>query len=350
MAKDPIHSPFNSITIIDVAREAGVSYGTVSRVINDSPNVKEETREKVKEVIDRLGFVGNRSARSLVSGKSHVIGLLIPDLGTAYIGEIIRGIDMELETARYNLMLYTTHRRETKEAGYISSLIQSGVDGVILILPRNPAKYLEKLRSLNFPYVLVDHQGIDDRGPAVGATNFQGAFDATEYLIQLGHTRIALITGSMDLGCSQERLKGYQEAMKKHALQIEPEWIVEGDFEQTTGYEKALKLISLSNRPTAIFASNDMMAFGAMNAVRDQGLKIPGDISVVGFDDIFQSSQTMPGLTTVHQPLEQMGREATRMLVEMMSEREIKPGKIELPTRLVLRDSCRNLADSRNNG
>lgn len=346
MAKDPIHASFNSITIIDVAREAGVSYGTVSRVINDSPNVKEETREKVKEVIDRLGFVGNRSARSLVSGKSHVIGLLIPDLGTAYIGEIIRGIDMEMESAHYNLMLYTTHRRETKESGYISSLIQSGVDGVILILPRNPAKYLEKLRSLNFPYVLVDHQGIDDRGPAVGATNFQGAFDATEYLIQLGHRRIALITGSMDLGCSQERLKGYQEAMKKHSVQIDPEWIVEGDFEQTTGYEKALKLISLSNRPTAIFASNDMMAFGAMNAVRDKGLKIPGDISIVGFDDIFQSSQTMPGLTTVHQPLEQMGREATRMLVEMMAEREIKSGKIELPTKLVLRDSCRNLAAS----
>lgn len=335
---------FSNITIIDVAREAGVSYGTVSRVINDSPNVKEETRERVKEVIDRMGFVGNRSARSLVSGKSHVIGLLIPDLGTAYIGEIIRGIDLEMESANYNLMLYTTHRRETKESGYISSLIQSGVDGVILILPRNPAKFLEKLRSLNFPYVLVDHQGIDDRGPAVGATNYQGGFDATEYLISQGHRQIAFITGSMDLGCSQERLNGYQDAMKKHNLAVESGWVVEGDFEQTTGYEGANKLMSLPNRPTAIFASNDMMAFGVMNAVRDQGLKIPGDISVVGFDDIFQSSQTMPGLTTVRQPLEQMGREATRMLLEMMIEREIKPGKIDLPTRLVLRDSCRNLA------
>lgn len=346
MANTQEKSPFSNITIIDVAREAGVSYGTVSRVINDSPNVKEETRERVKEVIDRMGFVGNRSARSLVSGKSHVIGLLIPDLGTAYIGEIIRGIDMELETAHYNLMLYTTHRRETKESGYISSLIQSGVDGVILILPRNPAKFLEKLRSLNFPYVLVDHQGIDERGPAVGASNYQGAFDATEYLIQQGHSRIALITGSMDLGCSQERLKGYQAALQKNAIPVESEWIIEGDFEQATGYEAGKKLMSLSKRPTAIFASNDMMAFGVMDAVRDLGLKIPGDISVIGFDDIFQSSQTMPGLTTVHQPLEQMGREATRMLMEMMSEREIKSGKVDLPTHLVLRDSCRNLASN----
>lgn len=249
---------FSSITIIDVARESGVSYGTVSRVINDSPNVKSETRERIKEVIDRMGFVGNRNARSLVSGRTHVIGLLTPDLGTAYIGEIIRGIDTELESAKYNLMLYTTHRRENKEAGYISSLIQGGVDGVILILPRNPAIYLEKLRSLQFPYVLVDHQGIDEKGPAVGATNFQGAYDATEYLIDLGHQKIAIITGSMDLGCSQERLAGFKDALSKHALPIRPEWIIEGDFEQSAGYLGGKELISLPNRPTAIFASNEI--------------------------------------------------------------------------------------------
>jgi LacI family transcriptional regulator len=343
MTKTQEKSPFASITIIDVAREAGVSYGTVSRVINDSPNVKPETRERVKEVIDRMGFVGNRSARSLVSGRSHVIGLLIPDLGTAYIGEIIRGVDFEMENAQYNLMLYTTHRRETKESGYITSLIQSGVDGVILILPRNPAIYMEKLRDLQFPYVLVDHQGIDDQGPAVGATNYQGAFDATEYLISLGHQKIAFITGSMDLGCSQERLAGYKASLGKHSIAIKSEWIIEGDFEQSTGYVGAKVLISLTDKPTAIFASNDMMAFGVMNAVRDMGLKIPGDISVIGFDDIFQSSQTMPGLTTVHQPLEQMGRKATRLLIEMMSEGVIKTGKVELPTHLVLRDSCREV-------
>ncbi len=343
MSKSQEKNFSSTITIIDVAREAGVSYGTVSRVINDSPNVKPETRERVKEVINRMGFVGNRNARSLVSGRSNVIGLLIPDLGTAYIGEIIRGIDFELETANYNLMLYTTHRRETKETGYISSLIQSGVDGVILILPRNPANYLERLRALKFPYVLVDHQGIDEQGPAVGATNFQGAMDSTEYLISLGHRKIAFITGSMDLGCAQERLAGYKAALEKHSLPVKQEWIIEGDFEQSTGYVGAKVLISLKEKPTAIFASNDMMAFGVMNAVRDMGLKIPGDMSIIGFDDIFQSSQTMPGLTTVQQPLEQMGRKATRMLVEMMSEGEIKSGKVELPTHLVIRDSCRKI-------
>jgi LacI family transcriptional regulator len=341
MAKDSNRTQFSNITIIDVAREAGVSYGTVSRVINDSPNVKDETRERVKEVIQKLGFVGNRSARSLVSGRSQVIGMLLPDLGTAYIGEIIRGIDIELESEHYDLMLYTTHRREAKESGYISSLIQGGVDGVILVLPRNPANYLEKLRDLQFPYVLVDHQGIDDLGPAVGAANFQGAFDATQYLLSLGHSQIAIITGSMDLGCSQDRLAGYRSALEKNQIHIPTEWIVGGDFEQASGYNGAKNLMSLPERPTAIFASNDMMAFGVMNAVRDMGLKIPGDISVIGFDDIFQAGQTRPGLTTVHQPLEQMGRTATKMLIRMMKEKEINAQKIELPTQLIVRDSCK---------
>lgn len=341
MSRNSEKSPSSNITIIDVAREAGVSYGTVSRVINNSPNVKPETRERIKEVIQRTGFVGNRNARSLVSGRTNMIGLLIPDLGTAYIGEIIRGIDTELESASYNMMLYTTHRRETKEAGYITSLIQSGVDGLILILPRNPANFLEKLRSLNFPYVLVDHQGIDEQGPAVGATNFQGAFDATEYLIGIGHRKIAFITGHKDLGCSQERLHGFKAALAKHAIPVNNEWVMEGDFEQSTGYRGGKYLMSLPGRPTAIFASNDLMAFGVMDAVRDMGLKIPGDISVIGFDNILQASQTMPGLTTVEQPLELMGRQATLMLVDMMKEGEIKAGKVELPTRLVLRDSCK---------
>jgi LacI family transcriptional regulator len=342
MTKDPVRFQ-NNITIIDVAREAGVSYGTVSRVINDSPNVKSETREKVKQVISQMGFVGNRSARSLVSGRTNVIGLLLPDLGTAYIGEIIRGIDTELESSQYNLMLYTSHRREMKESGYISSLIQSGVDGVILIVPCNPANYLDKLRVLNFPYVLVDQQGIDEKDPAVGATNFQGAFDATEYLISLGHQRIAFITGSMDLGCAQERLAGYKASLHKHKILTNNQWIIEGDFEQATGYSSAKMLMRLTDQPTAIFASNDMMAFGVMDAVRDMGKKIPGDVSVIGFDDVFQSSQTMPGLTTIRQPLESMGRQATRMLLEMINEKQIKTGKVELPTQLILRGSCKEV-------
>jgi LacI family transcriptional regulator len=334
---------YKKMTIIDVAREAGVSYGTVSRVINDSPNVKTETRQRVKEVLDRFGFVSNRNARNLVSGRSHVVGMLIPDLGTGYIGEIIRGIDLALESSPYDLMLYTTHRQEVKEAGFIKSLIQGGADGLILVLPRNPINYLDKMREQHHPYVLVDHQGIDEKGPAVGATNFQGALDAVNYLFALGHRRIAFITGSMDLGCSQERLAGYRAALKQNQLDYRPEFVIEGDFEQVTGYNSAIQLVNRVERPTAIFSSNDVMAFGVMDAVRDLGLKIPEDISVVGFDDISQASQTRPALTTVRQPLEQMGSLAAKMLLEMLETNEIKVQKIELPTQLIVRDSCRAL-------
>jgi len=346
MVNDSNRIRFNNVTIIDVAREAGVSYGTVSRVINDSLNVKDGTRKRVKEVIEKLGFIGNRNARSLVSGRSHVIGMLLPDLGTAYIGEIIRGIDMELELKHYDLMLFTTHRREAKESGYIASLVQGGVDGVILILPRNPANYLEKLQDQQFPYVLVDHQGIDEKGPAVGAANFQGAYDATQYLIGIGHSRIAFITGSMDLGCSHDRLAGYKSALDKNQIDFRSEWVIEGDFEQASGYNVAKSLMSLSERPTAIFASNDMMAFGVMNAVRDMGFRVPQDISVIGFDDIYQASQTRPALTTVRQPLEKMGSMAAKMLLEMMEKHEINAQKIELPTQLIIRESCKALEKS----
>jgi LacI family transcriptional regulator len=341
MSNDSNKTSFKNITILDVARESGVSYGTVSRVINDSPNVKAETRQRVKEVLDRLGFVGNRNAKNLASGRSNVIGMLIPDLGTGYIGEIIRGIDMEIEPTQYDLMLYTTHRQEAKETGFLKSLLQGGADGLILILPRSPVNYLENMREQNRPYILIDHQGIDEKGPAVGATNFQGAFDAINYLINLGHSRIAFITGSLDLGCAQDRLAGYRSALNKHQIPFNSDWVIVGDFEQATGYKCATALMSLQERPTAIFSSNDVMAFGVMDAVRDLGYKIPEDISVIGFDDIYQASQTRPALTTVRQPLEQMGAAAAKMLLEMIETREIKVQKIELPTQLIIRETCR---------
>jgi LacI family transcriptional regulator len=159
-----------SVTIFQVASAAGVSYGTVSRVINDDPHVKAETRGRVRMVMDSLGYVVDRKARSLAGGHSHVIAVMAPDLGTGYIGEIMRGIDAELSQAGYDMMLYTTHRREVTEQRFIATIAQGLAEGTLLILPRNPGTYLESLRARNFPFVLIDHQGIDNQGPAVGAT------------------------------------------------------------------------------------------------------------------------------------------------------------------------------------
>ncbi|NPV87814.1 MAG: LacI family DNA-binding transcriptional regulator [Anaerolineae bacterium] len=327
------------ITILDVANASGVSFGTVSRVINNDIHVKPETRQRVLDAMRRLGFVANRQAQSLAGGKTNLIGLLVPDLGTGYIGEIIRGIDAELGLMGLDLITYTTHRTASKEANYVANLARGMVDGLLLVLPRHPADYIETLTQRGFPFVLIDHQGTGENCPAVGATNWQGAYTATEYLIKLGHQRIGFITGWMDLGCAQDRLKGYRSALRTYHIPEAPDLVYEGTFSQPDGYAGASALLDLPNPPTAIFASNDVMAMGVMDAVRNRGLRIPDDISVVGFDNIAQSAMVYPPLTTVQQPLEQMGRVATQMLLGILKDPEKEAGRIELPTELIVRGS-----------
>ncbi|MGC9400048.1 MAG: LacI family DNA-binding transcriptional regulator [Anaerolineae bacterium] len=333
------------VTIMDVAQEAGVSYSTVSRVVNNKDVVDERTRARVLKAIDKLGYVANRQARSLAGGSSQVIGLLVRDLGTGYIGEIIRGIDDELVRAQYDLMLYTTHRRRTEESAYVTMMTQGMADGLLLVLPRQPEAYLASLNERNFPYVLIDHQGIARDEPAVAAENWEGGFMATEYLIQLGHRRIGFITGNMKMGCAQDRLAGYRAALEHYGIPVDEALIQEGNFFQPDGYAGGEALLNLAAPPTAIFASNDVMAFGVMEAVRDRGLKIPDDISVVGFDDIPQAASVHPPLTTVRQPLEEMGRVAARNLLALIEDPNHPTERVELPTDLIIRQSCRALGE-----
>jgi len=330
-----------NVTIVDVAKKAGVSFATVSRVLNDGVNVKPEKRARVQLAIKQLGYTTNLQARSLRGGNSHLIGLVVRDLGTAYIGEIMRGVDLELAANKYDVMLYTTHRNRMKESAYVTALTRGMTDGLLLVLPRQPGAYLRTLRQKKFPYVVIDHQGIDDRGPAVGATNRAGAYDGTRYLLALGHRRIGFITGSMSLGCARERLDGYRAALHDHGVAPDPELIREGLFQQPRGYAAAVELLNLENPPTAIFASNDVMAFGAMEAARERGKKIPDEMSIIGFDDIPQAAQVHPTLTTIRQPLEEMGRRAAKMLLEIIQNPERPAEKIELSTELVVRESTR---------
>jgi LacI family transcriptional regulator len=328
------------VTIKEVAAATGVSFGTVSRVINNDIHVKPATRERVLIAMEQLGFVVNRQARSLAGGKTNTVGVLVPDLGTGYIGEIIRGIDAELSLADLDLILYTTHRTASKEANYVANLAKGMVDGLLLVLPRGLAEFIGTLTRRNFPFVLIDHQGTGQDCPAVGATNWQGGYNATEYLIKLGHQRIGFITGSMDLGCSVDRLAGYRSALRTYHIPDSPELIFEGTFFQPDGYAGASDMLDLPVAPTAIFASNDVMAMGVMDAVRNRGLRVPDDVSIIGFDDIPQASLIHPALTTINQPLEKMGRVATQMLLDLLQNPGKKTDRIELPTQLVVRDSC----------
>jgi LacI family transcriptional regulator len=342
MRRNPNRSGKNA-TIHDVAAAAGISYGTVSRVINDAPHVKPETRLRVHEAMDRLGYVVDRRARSLAGGRSQSLAVLVPDLGTGYIGEIIRGIDAEVELAQYDLLLYTTHRQAAKETSYVANIARGMADGLVLVLPSDLQAIVERLRQIAFPFVLVDYQGVEEQVPAVCATNWQGAYNATEYLIEIGHCRIGFITGDMEMAAARNRLAGHQAALRTQHLSSEPELIRGGQFHYSDGYAATLDLLALSDPPTAIFASNDDMALGAMDALRGQGLRVPDDISVVGFDGIPQAALVHPPLTTVSQPLAKMGRVATQMLLDQLNDPGKPVRRIELPTELIVRGSCRPL-------
>lgn len=329
------------ITIFDVAEQAGVSHSTVSRVLNHKNNVSVATRERVLHAMEQLGYVGNIHARSLAGGPSRVIGLLVDHVNTGYTDELIRGIDGALEAHDYNLMLYTTHRQTTREAAYVTKMTQGLADGLILIVPRNEKAYLETLQKRKFPYVLIDYQGYNRHVPSIITTNKKGGYDATTYLIEAGHRRIGFITGEMAYGCAVERLEGYRVALEDHHMAFDRELVREGSFLQPQGYQCAYQLLSLSQPPTALFVSNDVMAFGAMEAARELGFRIPDDLSIIGFDDIPQAAHVHPPLTTVRQPLEEMGRSAVNLLFKYIDNPHTEVERIELSTRLVLRESCR---------
>ncbi|MFN8529373.1 MAG: LacI family DNA-binding transcriptional regulator [Anaerolineae bacterium] len=329
------------VTINDVARASGLSIATVSRVLSGYEFVTDATRKRVMETVERLGYVANLPARRLAGGRSRTIGLLVPNLDNGYVGTITLGIDNVLSSINCDLVLYTSHHQPNKETYYAHTIANGITDGLLLIAPQFAATYLDMLRERDFPYVLIDQSEPTENSNIVEATNYQGAYEATQYLCKLGHTRIAFIKGASSVPSALERLRGYTAALTDCNLPIAQELILEGNFQQRGGYEAAKHVLNhVDPPPTAIFASNDISAFGAMDAVRERGLSIPDDISIIGFDDVPQASLVYPKLTTVRQPLEQMGQVAAEMLMARIKDRSRPPKRITLATQLILRDSC----------
>ncbi|MEZ4519304.1 MAG: LacI family DNA-binding transcriptional regulator [Chloroflexota bacterium] len=335
----------SAVTIIDVAREAGVSYSTVSRVVNNKSYVNAETRAKVLQAMTRMGYQANLQARSLAGGRSNVIGLLVVDLATQYMSEIMHGIDDVLASNQYELMLYTTHRRKTKESAYVNMMAQSIADGLLILLPRDPDAYLESLRDRDFPYVLIDHRSLNESDLSVFSANQDGAHTATTHLIDLGHTRIGMITGWMDMTSAKDRLAGYKSALADRGLPFDPSLVFEGDFTQSSGSQALSYFLQIQNPPTAIFASNDLAAAGVLEAVRYHGLLVPDDLSVIGFDDIPLAATLNPALTTMRQPLHEMGSIATQLLLNRIDEPDERYSSIVLPTELILRETTAQIKE-----
>ena len=333
------NSKRNSVTIFDVAKEAGVSYSTVSRVVNNFQFVKPETRERVQTAMDRLGYVANVKARSLAGGRSQMLGLLLYDFESSYHVEIVRGIDAEVSVLDYDLTLYTTHHRRRKESSLVNKLTQGLVDGLLIVLANNLEAYVEDLDGRQFPYVLIDHAGIGISSNAVKAKNWQGSFEAVAYLTSLGHRRIGFVQGMMTVDSAKERLAGYQAAVVQYGLCVDDTLIQPGDFTWQTGYDAATSFLALAEPPTAVLAANDVTAFGVIEGFLANNVRVPEDVSVMGFDDIPEASTIRPSLTTMRQDLRQMGRLATRMLVQYIDEPDRPNEHVELPMELIIRES-----------
>lgn len=332
-------------TIAEIATKAGVSIPTVSRVLNSRPDVAPETREHVERIIQESGFIRSRAAHALRQGSSGVVDLVVPDLDSPYTVEVVRGVAEAIERTGLRLALAFTHNTNQLEQHWLAKVIDSATDGVILLLTRGQSQPLDELRRRKIPFVVVDHRGeLGIDVPSVGATNWLGGRTATEYLLELNHRRIGIISGQANLRCSLDRIAGYRAALEAAGVPIEPDLIRPGDYIQSTGYEQTCALLDLPEPPSAIFAGCDLQAMGVYSALRARGMSIPDQMSVIGFDDVQLSAMVTPTLTTIRQPLAEMGRMATTMLLRQIAEEPLDSMRAELTTSLIIRESCASLS------
>ncbi len=326
-------------TINDIARRAGLSKASVSRALNGKQDVDPETRKRVLKLAAQMGYVPSASARALSNGRSNCLGLLVPTLTWPWILEVLRGVAEEIERSGYSLILYTTAGGEESEQAFMSQVVPAGaVDGLALVIPLGMLDYIERLAKGGLPIVVVDDRGHYPDLPTVATTNVEGGRSATRHLIEQGRKRIAMLNGPHDFGCDRDRVKGYRSALEEAGLQFDPRRVTDSDFKEDGGASAMTRLLAADPRLDAVFAANDLMAFGAMRALRNAGRRVPDDVAVVGFDDLPASAMTHPPLTTVRQPLYEMGRTAASMVMAAVRGESIAK-RIELPTSLVIRDS-----------
>ena len=328
------------LTMAEIAALAGVSKPTVSKVMNGQPGVAAATRERVERVIAEWGYVRNGAARALSVGRVGAMNLVMSEVDSPYFVEIIRGVEETLERAALSMVLTTTHEEERRHRRWMARVIEHGTDGVILVLPDEHAAYVEELRRHGIPFAVVDDRGesLPDV-PSVGATNFAGGFAATEYLLSLGHRRIAVI-GGPSYKCTTARLAGYRAALQEAGVPVDPLLVRPGSFQAKAGYAAANALLDVPEPPTAIFAGNDLQAMGVYRALYERGLRVPDDMSVVGFDDVPLVGLLTPALTTVRQPVREMGALATKMLLRIVAGETLESLRVELATSLMVRESC----------
>jgi LacI family transcriptional regulator len=323
------------VTISEIAREAGVSLPTVSRVVNRRGDVAPHTRERIEELLRRHGY----RARSAAGRQARLLDLVFNDLDSPWAVEIIRGVEDVTHAAGVGTVVSAIHRRTASARKWLDNLQARASDGVILVTSQLTTAMQLQLRRLDVPLVVVDPVGRPAPDvPTIGATNWAGGLSAAEHLTALGHRRIGFIGGPPEMQCSRARFDGYRAALETAGIPFDDTLVCPGDFYHSSGYAGALALLDLPEPPTAIFAASDQMALGAYEATRSRHVRIPDDVSIVGFDDLPTARWASPPLTTVRQPLAEMGTIAARTVLGLASGEAVM-GALELATELVVRAS-----------
>ncbi|KIH99470.1 LacI family transcriptional regulator [Streptomonospora alba] len=329
--------PTPAVTISAIAEEAGVSAPTVSRVLNGRGDVAPATRERIESLLRERGYRRRGSRGGEMVG---LLDLVFNDLDSPWAVEIIRGVEDAAHAAGSGIVVSAIHRRESSTRQWLQNVRSRTSDGAILVTTDLDSSLRAELEELHMPSVVIDPVGVPDLAvPTIGATNWAGGLSATDYLISLGHRSIAFVAGRPELWCSRARLDGYRAGLETAGLKVEDDLVVPGEYDYESGFRAGERLFGLADPPTAVFSASDQMTLGVYEALRRRGLRVPADVSVIGFDDLPEARWASPPLTTVRQPLAEMGRLAVHTVHRLVRGEAIESPRVELATELVVRDS-----------
>jgi len=333
-------NPSGAITIKEVAAQAGVSTATVSRVLAGPNGVAAQARDRVTRAVAQLNYHPNRLARGLRLGHRKVIGVIIPDLQNPFFTGVVHGVEAELYAAGYTLLLAHSDGLAEREQEQLSVLRGEGVAGLVFIPGNQPGANYESIRTWEIPVVAVDRSPGALEVDLVCSTNREGMRQAVNHLLSLGYEEIALLNGPEGINVTQERLGGYQDALRNAGKAVRQSFIIHSDFRQEGGYLAMPRLLDLAMPPRAVVVANNLMTLGALQAIHERGIRIPEELAVVCFDDMPWATSLRPPLTAVAQPTEELGRTAAQLLLERLKDPKRLVRQVVLPTRLMVRASC----------
>ncbi|GAA4072886.1 catabolite control protein A [Amphibacillus indicireducens] len=330
-----------NVTIYDVAREANVSMATVSRVVNGNPNVKPATRKKVLKTIEELGYRPNAVARGLASKRTTTVGVIIPDISNMFFSELARGIDDIANMYKYNIILSNSDQNIDKEIKLINTMLEKQVDGIVYMGSRLTDEHLKEFKTSPVPIVLAATIEPTNAIPSVNIDYEEAGYEATKLLIDNGHTKLAFVTGLDETTANKAKHQGFVQALEEIELTVDQTNVFRGDLSYQSGLKAVESLFDQTEKPTAIFAASDEIALGVIHGIQDLGLNVPADVEVIGFDNTRLAMMIRPTLSTVVQPVYDIGAVAMRLLTKYMNKEEVEESNVILPHQIIKRSSTK---------